>query len=107
MVSRGSAISRRAVSRPSAERRGFRPASRPRTRALKLFQQIGQLVGSSAKAIETPENEGVATPKVGQGGRQSVDRSGHRRPVLENPMAAELPQCVALKIELLVLRWPL
>jgi hypothetical protein len=24
--------------------------------------------------------------------------------VLENPMAAELPQCVALKIELLVLR---
>ena len=36
----------------------------PDSLAFKLLQQIDELVGGSAKPIETPNNKGVATPKV-------------------------------------------
>ena len=68
-------------------------------------KQIDELMSGPAKPVETPNNQGVTPPEVGQGGSQPRPVcTGTGGAILEHSMTTEQRQCVALEIELLVLR---
>ena len=71
--------------------------------ALELLPQIDQLVGRSAKPVETSDDERVAAAKMREsGGKAGLIGARTRGAVLKHAVAVDPCQGVALEIELLI-----